>query len=133
MAHSIEARVPFLDHRLVEFAFSLPGDHKVNGLETKHVLREALRGVLPEPVRTRTDKIGFRAEPTATWQMAEQHRDSLLASRTPYEERWFDRTGLEGLLNGSSRNEDAEFMLWRVLNTKLWLRAFWDVGAPSLG
>ena len=131
MAHSIEARVPFLDHRLVEFAFSLPGSYKVKGLETKHVLRRALRGTLPEPIRTRTDKIGFRAEPTATWALAERNKDALLANPTEFEERWFDRSGLEGLMNGSARSDEAEYLLWRALNTKLWLRTFWgDSSAP---
>jgi asparagine synthase (glutamine-hydrolysing) len=131
MAHSIEARVPFLDHRLVEFAFSLPGSYKVKGLETKDVLRRALRGTLPEPIRARNDKIGFRAEPTATWALAERNRDSLLANQTEFEESWFDRAGLEGLMNGAGRSDQAEFLLWRVLNTKLWLRSFWgDGGAP---
>ena len=78
MAHSIEARVPFLDHRVVEFAFRLPGSLKIKGVETKHVLREAMRGVLPEDIRARKDKIGFRAEPDATWMIAERHRDSIV-------------------------------------------------------
>ncbi len=130
MAHSIEARVPFLDHRLVEFAFRLPGDYKVNGVETKYVMREALKGVLPERIRTRTDKIGFRAEPAATWALAERNREALLAARTPYEERWFDRGALADLFAGSDRSAGAEFMLWRAINTKLWLRAFWDGGDP---
>jgi asparagine synthase (glutamine-hydrolysing) len=129
MAHSIEARVPFLDHRLVEFAFSLPGDYKVNGVETKSVLREAMRGVLPEPIRTRRDKIGFRAEPTATWALAERNRDELVANGTRYEEDWFDRAAIDRLLGGG-RDESTEFLLWRVLNTKLWLRTFWGEGAP---
>ena len=124
MAHSIEARVPFLDHRLVELAFSLPGDYKMHGVRTKQVLRQALRGTLPDEIRTRKDKIGFRAEPTATWALAERHRESLLANRTEFEESWFDRAGLDRLLGGGERTDDAEFMLWRVLNTKLWLRSF---------
>ena len=130
MAHSIEARVPFLDHRLVEFAFRLPGDYKVKGVETKYVMREALKGVLPERIRTRTDKIGFRAEPAATWALAERNREALLAARTPYEERWFDRSALADLFAGSDRSAGAEFMLWRAINTKLWLRATWDGGDP---
>ena len=130
MAHSIEARVPFLDHRLVEFAFRLPGDYKVHGVETKYVMREALKGVLPERIRTRTDKIGFRAEPGATWALAERNREALLAARTPYEERWFDRGALADLFAGSDRSAGAEFMLWRAINAKLWLRAFWDGGDP---
>ena len=125
MAHSIEARVPFLDHRLVEFAFRLPGEFKVRGVDTKAILREAMRGVLPEPIRTRKDKIGFRAEPSATWALAERHRDSLLGNRTEHEEQWFDAGAVASLLDGRSRGTDEEFMLWRVINAKLWLRTFW--------
>lgn len=60
MAHSVESRVPFLDYRLVEFALGLPDDLKLNAGVTKVVLREAMCGVLPEAVRSRTDKIGFQ-------------------------------------------------------------------------
>ena len=125
MAHSIEARVPMLDHRVVEFAFMLPDDLKIRGVETKHVLREAMRGTLPESVRARTDKIGFRAEPTATWDLAERHRDSFVANRTPYEERWFDPGALATALDGSNRSTESEFSVWRVINAKLWLRMHW--------
>jgi asparagine synthase (glutamine-hydrolysing) len=59
MAHSIEARVPFLDYRLVEFVLGLPDEFKIANGATKRVLREAMRGVLPEPVRRRVDKMGF--------------------------------------------------------------------------
>lgn len=59
MAHGIEARVPFLDHRLVEFALGLADELKVSDGITKRVLREAMRGTLPEPIRTRHDKLGF--------------------------------------------------------------------------
>lgn len=59
MAHGVEARVPFLDHRLVEFALSVPVDHKIRGGRGKLLLREALKGVLPEVVRKRRSKLGF--------------------------------------------------------------------------
>ena len=59
MAHSVEARVPFLDHRVVEMAMGLPEEHRIADGETKRVLRSAMRGVLPEAVRTRKDKLGF--------------------------------------------------------------------------
>jgi asparagine synthase (glutamine-hydrolysing) len=62
MAHSVEARLPFLDYRLVSFLFSLPANLKVRGPWNKYVLREAMRGRIPESVRTRADKMGF---PTA--------------------------------------------------------------------
>ena len=66
MACSVEGRVPFLDYRLVEFAASLPDELKVSGGVTKHVLREAMRGVLPERVANHKDKIGFAAS-EAEW------------------------------------------------------------------
>ncbi len=59
MAFSVESRVPFLDHRLVEFVFQLATDEKVRGTVTKHILRKALRGILPEAVEKRKDKKGF--------------------------------------------------------------------------
>ncbi len=59
MAYSIESRVPFLDHRLVEFAFSLATEDKVNGIVTKDILRNSLGGILPEAVKNRKDKKGF--------------------------------------------------------------------------
>ncbi len=133
MAHSIEARVPFLDHRLVEFCFRLPFDYKVNGASTKDVLREAMRGVLPEKVLDRRDKIGFRAEPEAAWRLADDHRESLLESRTAYEREWLDPAGIEALLDGGDRSTESEFMLWRAINLKLWLRGFWGGGADPLG
>ena len=59
MAHSVEARVPWLDHRLVEFANSLPDDFLEKDGVTKRVMREAMYGLLPEKIRNRKDKMGF--------------------------------------------------------------------------
>lgn len=59
MAFSIESRVPFLDHRLVEFAFTLNNNDKINGSTTKYILRESLKDILPDAVYNRTDKKGF--------------------------------------------------------------------------
>jgi asparagine synthase (glutamine-hydrolysing) len=130
MAHSIEARVPFLDHRLVEFAFRLPYDYKVNGASTKDVLRRGLGSVLPPKVLERRDKIGFRAEPTAAWRLAERHREALLAERNEYEGRWLSAEGIAGLIDGRERSTEAEFMLWRAINLKLWLRCNWGDADP---
>jgi asparagine synthase (glutamine-hydrolysing) len=66
MAHSIEARMPFLDYRLVMFAFALPPNWKARGARSKFILRQAMRGRIPESVRTRSDKMGFSV-PTRTW------------------------------------------------------------------
>lgn len=66
MAHSIEARVPFLDHRLVSFAYRLPDRWKLRGQWNKFVLRQGMTGRIPESVRTRVDKMGF-PYPAAAW------------------------------------------------------------------
>lgn len=66
MAHGVEMRAPFLDWRLVCYVFSLPEASKVGGGFTKRVQREAMRGILPEAIRTRRGKTGFNA-PLAEW------------------------------------------------------------------
>ena len=76
MANSIEVRLPFLDHHLVELAFSLPMTHIYNHGKTKYILRESMRNVLPDSVYNRTDKIGF-APPQNKWMETDQVRDAV--------------------------------------------------------
>jgi len=59
MAHSVQSRLPFLDHRLVEFTVNIPAEQKIRGTLTKVILREAMKNYLPEEIYNRTDKIGF--------------------------------------------------------------------------
>jgi asparagine synthase (glutamine-hydrolysing) len=59
MAHGVEVRSPFLDWRLICFLFSIPSSSKIGSGFTKRILRDALVGILPEPIRTRTQKLGF--------------------------------------------------------------------------
>ena len=66
MAHSIEQRMPFLDYRLVSLAFQLPANWKMRGPWNKYILRQAMRGRIPESVRGRLDKMGFPV-PAKTW------------------------------------------------------------------
>ena len=66
MAHGVEVRAPFMDWRLMRFVFSLPSESKIGQGYTKRVLREAMRGTLPEIIRTRRSKFGF-ASPMAEW------------------------------------------------------------------
>jgi asparagine synthase (glutamine-hydrolysing) len=84
MAHGVEVRMPFMDYRLVNFTFSLPAESKVDGGFTKRVLRDAMRGLLPEEVRTRKTKLGFNSPllqwlrgPLAGW------TDAVLGARSP--------------------------------------------------
>jgi asparagine synthase (glutamine-hydrolysing) len=66
MAHGVEARLPFMDYRLVSLLFQLPAEWKMRGSWNKYVLREAMRNRIPESVRSRPDKMGFNF-PLKTW------------------------------------------------------------------
>lgn len=66
MAHGVEIRAPFLDWRIVCFAFSLPSASKIGGGFTKRIVRKAMEGIIPDSIRLRRDKIGF-ASPMIEW------------------------------------------------------------------
>ena len=96
MAHSVEARLPFMDYRLVEFLFSLPSYWKLRGALNKYVLREGMRGVIPDLVRERVDKMGFptSAQKWFAGPLYEPMRD-LLASRRTRERGFYDVARIE--------------------------------------
>jgi asparagine synthase (glutamine-hydrolysing) len=90
MASSVELRSPFLDYRLVSLAFQLPTDWKLRGPSNKYVLREAMRGRIPELVRARPDKMGFPV-PVRQWvsgPLYERLQD-MLASRELHERGFY--------------------------------------------
>lgn len=129
MAHSVEARLPFLDYRLVEFVLGLPDEFKIRDGTTKRVLREALRGSLPEAVRSRMDKMGF-VTPEEVW-LRETHsgrfrtalREAVEASRgilDPRIEDLFDRT--------IAGQRPFDFSIWRAISFGNWMKVF-DVQA----
>ena len=129
MACSIEARLPFMDHRLVSFIFSLPANQKIRNGMTKHVMRGALKGVIPESIRTRTDKIGF-ATPENKWFAQEpmlSYIKQIMNSRKTrnrdliYCEKFIEflNANSEGKINGGRA-------IWRAVNIELWFRKFID-------
>ena len=128
MACSVEARLPFLDHRLVTFIFSLPARQKIRDGWTKHIMRTALKGIIPETIRTRTDKIGFTT-PEAEW-----HRNELLpyvrdvlGSSKVKKRGLFDTSKLLELVDShTSGKVDASRSIWRAINCELWFRQFID-------
>lgn len=122
MAHSIEARVPFLDHPLVEFSLALGNDHKIVGGDTKRVLRRAMKGVLPEAARERRDKLGF-ATPEQIWfrgplrRLVEDGIEKTLA-RYPGLMNANGVRALTGEMLDGRRPFD--FTLWRIVNLGIW-------------
>ncbi len=129
MAASIESRVPFLDHHLVEFAARLAPDRKLSGFSTKRILREAVSDVLPREILERP-KMGFPV-PFAAWARGEWKdvvRDVLLDRRTR-ERGLLNAPAVERMLAGQaaspSGTHDAD-AVWALLNLELWYRTFID-------
>jgi asparagine synthase (glutamine-hydrolysing) len=119
MAASIESRVPFLDHVLVEFAAALPDAMKLSGWRTKRVLREAMKDVLPQSVLKRP-KMGFPV-PFGEWM-------KVLDSRSR-QRGIVDAPAVEALLQDhASGRTDGSARLWTLLNLELWQRTFIDGG-----
>jgi len=128
MAHSLEARVPLLDHRLVELAFSLPGNELIRRGETKSVLRRALGDLLPPLVRERRDKLGF-VTPESRFLRAElgSLASDVFASRSFSNRGFIDDASAKRRLERHRRGEiDAGMELWRALNLELWAQRFLD-------
>jgi asparagine synthase (glutamine-hydrolysing) len=126
MAHGIEARVPFLDHRLVELAIGLGSAHKIAGARTKVLLREALGANLPAAIRDRYDKIGF-ATPEKEWflgPLKEQVRAAVTNTLERYPGLLNRRATLaltDEMLAGKRR---FDFSLWRISCVGMWGERF---------
>jgi len=128
MAHSVESRLPFLDHRLVEFSFQIPEEYLIHNGTTKQILREAMRGILPEKVRTRQDKIGF-STPEDEWFRNELRAftEEIIRSKSFCERPYFVESKI-GIAFEShiNRQKNISQEIWRCLNLELWLRHFID-------
>ncbi|MCU0441752.1 MAG: asparagine synthase (glutamine-hydrolyzing) [Bacteroidia bacterium] len=119
MAFSIESRVPFLDHRLVEFAFALKDESKIAAGKTKTILRKALHGILPEAIANRSDKKGFVTPGEVKWLRGELKwllQEPLLVD-------WIQKPVMQKELaefaNGDNRNAN---WIWRLVTLNQWLK-----------
>lgn len=132
MAASIESRVPFLDHKFVEYVVSLPSRYKLPVWQTKVVLREALRNVVPKQVLTRR-KMGFpvpigRWLQNEYWSMVEEFVLGPRAlKRELFAPEMLKKIATEHR-QGISRHDER---LWLLVNLEIWQRIFIDGEAPS--
>lgn len=129
MATSVEARVPFLDHHLVEYAMGIPRDHKVNGTTGKHILKRALESILPHDLLY-AKKRGFGA-PIREWfrtGLGDEYSEQMMNSPI-WRRDYFDLTFVERML-AEHRDGKAEwsFHLWTLLNLSLWYEHWIDNG-----
>jgi asparagine synthase (glutamine-hydrolysing) len=125
MAHSIESRVPFLDHRLVEYSLSLKNKDKISGGMTKLVLRRAMNGILPDKIRDRVDKLGF-ATPEEVW--LREKGTALFRQKLEDAVR-----NLDGIVKHDvmqyfedvvSGRKAFSFVFWRIINFAQWVKLF---------
>jgi asparagine synthase (glutamine-hydrolysing) len=127
MAVSLEARSPFLDHHVMEFAASLPASYKLRGLTTKHLLKNALKGLLPAENLTRS-KMGFGV-PIARWFRDELKNflaETILCERS-LGRGYFKREAVNHLFEQhTERRRDYAHQLWTLLMLELWHQEFID-------
>jgi len=125
MAFSIESRVPFLDYRLVEFVFSLPIKFKINKGWTKYILRKSMKGVLPEKIRCRKDKMGF-VTPQDLW--VKEIENDVRGIVNSFSKREYVKSEeipkiLDEYYNG---NNSLGKLVWKMFCLELWFRVFFE-------
>ena len=122
MAFAIESRLPFLDYRLVEFALSVAPEYKIRNGWTKNIIREGMKGIIPEQIRRRRDKMGFEAP-----------QEKLLKSLLPGIEANFKNKIMIGnyinsnwFLNKIKNKDISGNIFWKALCLELWFRKFFS-------
>jgi asparagine synthase (glutamine-hydrolysing) len=133
MAHSLEARSPFLDHKLMEFAARVPAGLKLKGGDSKHLLKSALRGTIPDEILNRP-KMGFGV-PLGRWlrsSLKEVLVDTVLSDRAlarGYFQPAAIREMVETHMLGSNR---YQYLLWDLLLLERWHNMFIDAPPPRV-
>lgn len=134
MRWSIETRVPFLDYRLVEYAMSLPSCCKIRNGTTKYILRKALRGLVPDRILDRKDKIGFVA-PDGDWMKVPEFsnlmKDLFNSDRFRSRKYWAADEAGKLLSEHLSGKKDNGAILWRIMSVELWLETFMDLDSQK--
>ncbi len=127
MANSLEARVPFLDHQLMEFIATIPSSLKLRGTVAKYILKEAFKAFLPEIIFKRR-KMGFGV-PVSRWFRNElkDYVHEILLSRKTLSRGYFKRESIERLLNDHiTFRYDHSAKIWALLFLEMWFRVFID-------
>lgn len=129
MFFSIESRTPFLDYRLVEYSLSLPAEIKIRKGTTKYILRKAMKGILPEPIRQRADKIGFDTPQDKWFRLPEFQNiiNDILNSNSFRNRGYIDAEKAKELYARHLSGEvNISKDIWKWLHLELWFREFID-------
>jgi len=132
MAHSLEARPPLLDHKLVEFAARIPARFRIHNGSTKYLFKQAMRGLLPDDIIDRP-KHGF-AVPLASWfrgELAGFARELLCSDRSR-QRGLFKIDYIERLIQLHEGGRNIDLQLWTLVSLELWCRRVLDVPLSSL-
>jgi len=127
MAHSMENRVPFLDHRLAELCFNIDNRLKIKDGLGKYILREGTRGILPEKVRNRKDKVGHNL-PADEWFRGANREDieELISKNNFVNSEIFDVSKVKEVFNDHLNGNNHYMFLWQYINVHLWYGSFWE-------
>jgi asparagine synthase (glutamine-hydrolysing) len=131
MAHSLEVRPPFLDHRLVEFAASLPGDYKIRGSRLKFLLKELMKGKLPPAILGRK-KVGFDI-PAHEWfrGVLKPLLLDTLTEQAVKDTQIFRWDGVQAVIKRHMERRDSfGYHLWGLLILFLWIKR-WNIQTVS--
>ena len=122
MANSLEIRSPLLDHDVIEWANSLPAKFKVAGRESKHILKDIARSLVPAELIDRP-KMGF-AIPRADWLRNELREitHDLLTDEIARSRGWFDQHEIHRILSEHKNGHDRDSIIWPALCLELWAR-----------
>ena len=129
MAHSLEARVPFLDHHFAEFAASMPASFKLKGWKEKHVLREAMRGLVPDQIIERK-KHGFTVA-LSPWNKEGGILREVLSEERLRARGWVEPSHVQRLLQGDVDHPYIRRQLFALVILELWAQIFLDGHVPA--
>ena len=125
MAFSIESRTPFLDYMLVDSIFQMPYEYKIKNGYSKSVMRDALKGILPDKVRERTSKFGF-VTPEEKWinENKEFYRQKLVDALKVFESLFDTQRVLDWYDSSSMAAKRGDFLIWRIIDSARWVEIF---------
>lgn len=130
MAHSLESRLPFMDYRLVEFAFSLPWQYKVHLEFGKYIHRQAMKGIVPDSILDATLKFGFTTPISRFFKLNNSLKikpKEILLSERSLERGLFNQNGLIKLFDEHEKStKNHSTLLYRLLCVELWFQEFID-------
>lgn len=128
MNHSLESRVPFFDHKVVEYIFKLPVDQKIKFGWNRYIYRQAMKDIIPSLNRKRRSKVGFT---NPEWEWIERKADNFrsIFSSISFKNRKYWNAGLvlddfEDAIAGKTKGDVMYF--WRLFITEMWMRVYVD-------